>query len=85
MKLISKLCAVDVIRCIGNEVCTTGILERTRNHEIESDLNYNERSSLIPDYLTLASYSAKERVIDLHCNLIAIGWIKRWKLANSAI
>ena len=36
------------------KICTTGILEQTRSHEIENDLNYNERSSLIPDYFVLA-------------------------------
>ena len=43
------------------KICTTGVLERTRSHENEKDLNYNERSSLIPDCLVLATQSATKR------------------------
>ena len=43
MKLNSKLCAIDATRTIfETKMCTTGVLERTRSHEIENDLNYNE-------------------------------------------
>ena len=47
-----KLCTVVVTSTMFvTKICTTGVLERTRSHEIENDLNYNERSSLIPNYL----------------------------------
>ena len=32
----------------------TGVLEQTKSHKIENDLNYNEKSSLVLDYLVLA-------------------------------
>ena len=35
-------------------ICTSGVLERTRSHEIE-------KSSLIPDYLLLARQSATKQ------------------------
>ena len=41
--------------------CTTGILEQTTSHEIENDLNYNEKSSLILDYLVLTRKSATKQ------------------------
>ena len=54
-KIEFELCAIDAIKTMFiMKICTTGVLERTRSHEIENDLNYNEKSSLIPDYLLLA-------------------------------
>ena len=57
-----ELCAIDAIRTVFvTKICTTSVLEQTRSDEIENDSNYNEKSSLIPDYLVLARYSATKR------------------------
>ena len=55
-KLSSKICSIDpTMTMFVTKMCKTGLLhaERTRNHEIENDLDYDERSSLFPDYLIL--------------------------------
>ena len=54
--------AIDATRTtFVMKICMTGMLEWTRSHEIENDLNYNKRSWLIPDYLILARESATKR------------------------
>ena len=49
-------CVIDATRnYVRDKICTkTGVLERTRSHEVEDYLNFNGRSSLILDYLVLA-------------------------------
>ena len=34
-----------------DEICTTGVLERTRSHRVMKYLNFSEKSSLIPDFV----------------------------------
>ena len=60
----------------------TGILEQTRSHETENNLNLNERSLLILDYLVLALVSPPQNEM---IDLIAIGIDEQMERAKSDI